>query len=544
MAVCTIDGYRYRDQPVAEDIAGTLYAGMDVTGERAVYIKRLRGEGAVERAGGLAATLQRIADPNLAPYQEEIVEGQAHYTVVARPRGELLNDCLPALRVGGIWGRHQLLSALADVCQAVATLHRNGLVHGGINPATIVVEQGEQPKACLLCFEPFVGRSTGYYLRGNGALAFVPQEQLRGGGGLASDIYALGILLYAGFGAQSPFDGAPPYALAEQVIWGDMAPFRPCLDDLEKAVGEAITADIETVGAVAAKALQRDPAARYTTVAQMQRPLKLLAERLSPINLGHRLDREGQPGLAAVVLEQAAGTPGNFVRAKLLLGHIYGKELGDYEASVRAFKQVLKQDPNLQGARRSLAEVYALHGRFSLAKREFAAMLMETPEDIELMMAYAVALQQSRQPREALNVMRRVQEVSPYHLPAYLAAMQVSDAQGNYKEAEADCLQALHRIVEVIGKGNLDPNQVGEVYYWRGLLHHRMGRSEHAIRWLGKALEQAPSHLQSHLLLAELYAQAGQMSQSLQHLMSGLHVDPSQQGIMELISRIFTSQAP
>jgi tetratricopeptide (TPR) repeat protein len=437
-----------------------------------------------------------------------------------------------------------LLSALADVCQAVAALHRNGLVHGGINPATIAVEQGEQPKAYLLCFEPFLARPTGYYLRGNGALAFVPQEQLRGGGGLASDIYALGMLLYAGFGAQSPFDGAPPYELAERVIWGDMVPFRPYLDDLDPAVAEAIATDVETIWAVAAKALQRDPAARYTTVTQMHRPLKQIAERLSPISLGHRLYQEGRHRLAVTVLEEAAKMPGNFLGANLLLGRIYGMELGDYMAAVTAFKRVLKQHPGLYGARRSLAEVYALHGRFGLAKRELSDMLMQSPDDPELMMAYALVLQQSGQPREALNVMRRVQEVSPYHLRAYLAAMQVSDAQSNYKEAEADCLQALNRIAEVIDKGNLDPNQMGEVYYWRGLLHHRLARPEPAIRWLEKALEQKPSHPQSHLLLAELYAEAGQMAQSLQHLMSGLRIDPSQKGIMDLISRIFISQAP
>jgi lipoprotein NlpI len=103
-------------------------------------------------------------------------------------------------------------------------------------------------------------------------------------------------------------------------------------------------------------------------------------------------------------------------------------------------------------------------------------------------------------------------------------------------------VRALGRISEVLGRGNLDPRLVAEVYYWRGLLHRRLGRTGAATRWLEKALELAPAHTQSHMLLFELYAEADQMTQALFHLVSGLKVDPGQKGIMQRISRLFPGQ--
>lgn len=544
MALRDIGRYRYQDRPLAQDASGVLYEGTDTNTGEAVYIKEMRSRSREQGTGNSTAALQGIAHSTLAPVRDEVVLGRERYVMVIKPEGELLSHCLPALRQEGIWGRYQMLCALVDVCKAVESLHNTDLVHGGINPTAIVVRRGDHAQAWLLCFEPFAPCPTNHYLKkGDNQLFYLAQEQLRGGGDFASDVYALGMLIYTGFGTAPPFAGESPYQLAEQVVWGDLAPFDPYLDDLDTALGQAIAPEIEAIGAVAARALQRNPGARYETVGEMHRALQQITRRLSPIALGRMLYQNGHFDLAATVLEEARLRPDTSWEANILLGRIYGFELNDYGKGVTAFKRALKQKPFLDSARLGLAELYAQHGRYNLAKREFTEMLKKRPDDLQLMMGYAMILWRSGNQQGALNILRKAQETSPYFLSAYATAIQVSLGQQNLKEAEVDCNNALKRIVKVIERGNLDPRQVAEIYFLRGLLHHERGRNALSIRWLKKALEQMPVHPQSHNLLAELYAEVGQMDKALHHLLTSLNISPDQRGIMDVITRIFVSQA-
>lgn len=543
MALHETGHYSFQDHPLARDAFGILYEGIDSTSGEAVIAKEMRSPISTKRVGARGLALSKIRHPSLALARDEILLQNGRYVVIARPEGELLGDCLSTLREGGVHGRYQLLCITVEICKAAEALHRVGLVHGGINPTSIMIKRDPGIQSRLLLFEPFEPCPPAHLLKPGAELRYMAQEQLRGSGSLVSDVYALGMLLYTSFAEGVPFSGQNPYELAEQIVWGNLTPFTPYLDDLDPALAKVVTPDVETVGAVATRALQRNPLTRYTTVVEMRRPLEQIAQRLQPLVLGRTLYQDGRFKLAAIVLEEARSNPDEFLEVNVLLGRIYGHELDNYDEGVKAFKRAIRVRPSLDSARLGLAELYTRHGRHHLAKREFNALLEARPDDPQLMMGYAALLEQNGNPQGALNVFRKVQATSPYFLPAYAAAIRIGMSQENLQEAENDCTRALERITRVVKMGNLDPQEIADIYYLRGLLHQRQGRHAPAVRWLGKAVEQMPFHQQSHNLLAVLYAEEGQIDKAVEHFVSSLNADPNQTGIMEVMMRIFMGQA-
>jgi tetratricopeptide (TPR) repeat protein len=546
MVAHEVGRYRYRDPPIERDAFGALYEGIATDSREAVYLKELRANGRSPEIEESRLPLPGQLDPTLISARELLSHGPRRYAAAIKPEGELLSACLPALRSSGIWGRYQVLCALVDVCRAVETLHARGVTHGAINPSAIVVRPDSKTGAYLLFFEPFAAHQVIFYLNDDHHLLYLTQEQLRGGGDTASDIYALGMLLYTSFGAHPPFIGTSPYQLAEQIVWGDYPAFSPYLDDLEAALGEAISADIETIGAIAARALQRNPAARYATVGELRRSLEQVARRLSPIALGRTLYLDGRFDLAAVVLGDAAAnldSPHAALEAHMLLGEIYGLHLKDYRRGVLALKRALAIDPSSDSARLRLVELHLSQKRYTLARELLAQLLIDRPDDVQTLMEYAKVLSQTTDTQGALNVLRKTQRVSPYYLPAYYRAIQLSLDQGDLKEAVLDCNLALSRIKEVIKLGGLDPQQVAEIYFLRGRLHRLQHKIDLAIRWLHKAIEQLPQHQHSHNLLAIIYSETGQMDLAMDHFLISLSINPNQKGIMEIAKLIFEGQA-
>ncbi|HEY7347640.1 MAG TPA: tetratricopeptide repeat protein [Ktedonobacterales bacterium] len=339
------------------------------------------------------------------------------------------------------------------------------------------------------------------------------------------------MLLYLSFGAQPPLLDASPYELAEQVIWGDLAPFAPYLDDLDPALGRAVYPDLETLGTVVIRALRRNPATRYATLKEMRISLEQIGRRLSPIVLGRTLyqnqasDREAfrkTSELAIMILKEAAANPATAAEAHSLQGRIYAFRLGNFDEGVKSFKRAIRQDPSFDSAILGLADTYSKYGRSSLAKEQIEVLVSRHPGDIQVLMSYATILYQSGDALSAVNVLHNIQQASPYFLPAYILAIQQSIRQDDLKQAETESARALARILQVIERGNLDPEQVAEVYFLQGLLQHKQGKNELALERLELALKQLPTHQQSHKLLAKLYAERGIRDKFLYHLWASL----------------------
>ncbi len=153
----------------------------------------------------------------------------------------------------------------ARLCAAIALgldhAHRAGIVHRDLKPANVVVDALDQPH--LLDFG-LAKRDTAATLTLDGqvlgTVAYMSPEQARGAAHQctgASDVYALGVMLFEMLTGELPFRGSPSM-LAQQIVHDD--PPRP------RRFRSDVPRNLETI---CLKCLEKEPARRYATAAAL-----------------------------------------------------------------------------------------------------------------------------------------------------------------------------------------------------------------------------------------------------------------------------------
>jgi serine/threonine-protein kinase len=167
------------------------------------------------------------------------------------------------------------LRLFTRVCEAVSYAHQNLIVHRDIKPSNILVDKSGQPKlldfgiAKLLQPEDSLGEAGLLTMENSGVLtpAYAAPEQFTGGKvTTATDVYALGVLLYVLLSRQHPA-GAGPHSYAELLNAAvENEPSR--LSDVmaHNRLPGIFRRDLDTV---VAKALKKNPSERYTSVAEL-----------------------------------------------------------------------------------------------------------------------------------------------------------------------------------------------------------------------------------------------------------------------------------
>ena len=175
------------------------------------------------------------------------------------------------------WCRqHQLsirdrVNALLPVCDAVQHAHQHLTVHGDLRPANILVQAGGVVKL-LDCGMPVI-LAVGEPPGGSAAALHPyasPEQARREVLTAASDVYALGVLLY------TLLTGYPPYELGGQ----SPARARQLIGEAEPDVPSTIVGGRDrrvlsgTLDRIVLKALSKQPRERYATVAALAADLR------------------------------------------------------------------------------------------------------------------------------------------------------------------------------------------------------------------------------------------------------------------------------
>jgi serine/threonine protein kinase len=214
----------------------------------------------------------------------------------------------------------QRIALFRNVCAGVQYAHSNLVVHRDIKPSNILVTDDGMVKLLDFGIAKLVDAQADAGLTMAGDRIFTPRhaspEQVLGEPvTTATDVYALGLMLYEILTGAFPYDisSATSAGTFESVITGETPP-RPSTV-ATPGVAKALRGDLDTI---IGKCLRKRPEARYASVAELEADLDRYAKHLPvlarPPTLGYRLsrywkrNRTATIGIAATLLAVVAGS--------------------------------------------------------------------------------------------------------------------------------------------------------------------------------------------------------------------------------------------
>jgi predicted Ser/Thr protein kinase len=256
---------------IGEGGMGVVYKGYQESLGRYVAVKVLRSELAsdrqfITRFRQEARAVARLNHANLLHvYDAGIVNG-IYYIAMDYVEGGSLRDLLRR----GPLPIDQAVSIAAQVADALAYAHQQGLVHRDVKPANILLAEDQRPLLTDFGIARAVDASMRLTQTGShmGTPEYMAPEQAQGDPvDHRADIYALGIVLYEMLAGKVPFRAATPMATLYKQVNDPLPPLR--------------RARLQIPGwleAVTAKALAKRPEDRYQRAADMARDLRQATE--------------------------------------------------------------------------------------------------------------------------------------------------------------------------------------------------------------------------------------------------------------------------
>ncbi len=262
-----------------------VYKGYQPSLDRYVAIKvmsrSLGGEESfIERFQREAASVAQLRHQNIVQMVDFGVQDDISYMVMEYIQGESLKDWLRQLReVNHRLPLADAVKVVRDIAAALDYAHAHGIVHRDVKPANIMLRQeerlaqltGNAEYTAVLTDFGVARMLEGAQLTGTGATIGTPDymspEQAHGRPAqAASDIYALGIVLFEMLTGELPFTADTPVALLLQHMQATPPPLT--------VKAPHIPPDLELV---LMQALAKDPENRYATAGQFAAALQRAA---------------------------------------------------------------------------------------------------------------------------------------------------------------------------------------------------------------------------------------------------------------------------
>jgi tRNA A-37 threonylcarbamoyl transferase component Bud32 len=249
--------------------AGVVYKARQKSLNRIVALKMLRAgidaaPHELARFRAEAEAVARLQHPNIVQIHEVgEADGRPYFCLEYVDAGSLA-DRLRAHVVPP----DEAAVLVEKLARAVEAAHQRGLIHRDLKPANVLLAADGTPKVTDFGLAKQLDRNTAHTQSGAilGTPSYMAPEQAAGRPrdiGPATDVYALGAILYEMLTGRPPFKGATLLETLDQVRW--QPPVPPRLIQPGVPVG---------LDAICLKCLAKDRAARYVTPAQMAEDLQ------------------------------------------------------------------------------------------------------------------------------------------------------------------------------------------------------------------------------------------------------------------------------
>ena len=216
-----------------------------------------------------ARSAARLVHPNIVPVHEVGSIDGLHYLSMPLMRGQSLADRLDK----GPLTPDEAVSLLLKLCDAIHYAHRLGLLHLDLKPANILIDEHQQPLVADFGLARHMDGQGGVDAQEvSGTPQYMAPEQI-----LikqyrlthATDLYALGALLYRVLTGVSPHGEGQPDDVIRRAAAGRVRPPRE--------LNPAIPRDLD---AICMKCLELQPADRYPGVATLADDLRRVRDGL------------------------------------------------------------------------------------------------------------------------------------------------------------------------------------------------------------------------------------------------------------------------
>jgi serine/threonine-protein kinase len=260
---------RYRiERQLGEGGMATVFLADDLRHARRVALKVLKPELAAvvgaERFLGEIRTTASLQHPHILPlFDSGTADGFLFY-VMPYVEGESLRQRLDRERQLPV---REAVALAISVAGALDYAHRRGVIHRDIKPANILLHDG-QPVVADFGIALALGVAGGGRLTDTGLSLGTPHymspEQATGDTaiGPASDIYALGCVLYEMLVGEPPHKGSTPQAVLGRIVMHDA--------DAVSAHRRSVPANVD---AAVEMALEKVPADRFASAADFRAAL-------------------------------------------------------------------------------------------------------------------------------------------------------------------------------------------------------------------------------------------------------------------------------